>query len=63
MKYATEMDHPPYSPDLVLLRFLALSKIRNALKGQRFADIPGIHYTMTLLQGTPENDFEDCFRQ
>jgi hypothetical protein len=47
------------------LRFLALSKLKkNALKGQRFADIPDIQRNVTtLLRCIPENDFQDCFRQ
>jgi hypothetical protein len=45
---------------------LALSKIKkkNGLKGQRFAEIPGIHRNATrLLRGIPENDIQDCIRQ
>jgi histone-lysine N-methyltransferase SETMAR len=34
-----KMDHPPYSPGLAPLQFLALSKLKNALKRQRFADL------------------------
>jgi hypothetical protein len=37
---------------------------RNAMKGQRFADIPEIESNVTmLLPGIPENDFRDCFWQ
>jgi hypothetical protein len=42
------------------LPFLAPSKIKkkNALKGQRFTDIPDIQRKVTtLLRGIPENDF------
>jgi hypothetical protein len=36
---------------------LALSKTKNALKGQRFADIPDIQGSMTtLLLGIPKKD-------
>ena len=47
------------------LQFLALSKIKkNALKGQRFADLSDIQRNVkTLLRGIPGNDFQDCFRQ
>jgi hypothetical protein len=35
--------------------------MKNALKGQRFADLRDIQRNMTtLLRDTPENDFEDC---
>jgi hypothetical protein len=41
---------------------LALSRIKNFLKGQRFADIPDIQRNAMLLQGIPENDFQDYFQ-
>jgi hypothetical protein len=44
---------------------LVLSKIKkkNALKRQKFADIPDIQGIMTLLSDNPENDFQDYFCQ
>jgi hypothetical protein len=33
------------------------------LKRQRFADILDIQRTITLLWGTAENNFQDCFRK
>jgi hypothetical protein len=57
------MDHPPYSPDLDPCDFWFFPKLKNVLKGQRFADIPDIQRNVTLLLGIPENDFQDCFRQ
>jgi hypothetical protein len=36
------MDHPPYSPDLAPCDFWLFPKLKNALKAQRFADIPGV---------------------
>jgi len=60
----TKMDHPPYSPDLAPYDFWLFSKLINALKGQRFADLSDIQRNVkTLLRGIPENDFQDCFRQ
>jgi hypothetical protein len=51
------MDHPPYSPDLALCDFWVFRKLKYALKGQRFADIPDIQRNVTtLLRGIPEND-------
>jgi histone-lysine N-methyltransferase SETMAR len=60
-KSITKMDHPPYSPDLAPCNFWLFPKLKNALKGQRFADIPDIQCNMTLLRGILENDFQDCF--
>jgi hypothetical protein len=62
------MNYPLYSPDLAppcdFWLSLKLRKKRNALKEQRFADIPDIERNVTtLLRGIPENDFQDCFRQ
>jgi len=60
----TKMDHPPYSPYLAPCDFWLFPKLKNALKGQRFADLPDIHCNMkTLLRCIPENDFQDCSRQ
>jgi len=58
------MDHPPYSSDLASCNFCLFPKLKNALKGQRFADLSDIqHNVKTLLQGILENNFQDCFRQ
>jgi hypothetical protein len=62
-KSITKMDHRPYSPHLALCDFWLFPKLKNALKGQRFADIPNIQHNMTLLQGIPENYVQDCFCQ
>jgi transposase len=63
-KSITKVDHPPYSPDLVPCDFWLFPKLKNAFKGQRFADIPNIQLNVTtLLRGIPENDFQDCFLQ
>ena len=60
----TKMDHPPYSPDLALCDFWLFPKLKNALKGQIFADLSDIKRNVkNLLRGIPENDFQDGFRQ
>jgi histone-lysine N-methyltransferase SETMAR len=60
----TKMDHPTYSPDLAPCDFRLFPKLKNALKGQRFADLSDIQRNVkTLLQGILENDFQDCFQQ
>jgi hypothetical protein len=57
------MDHPSYSPDLEPCDFWLFPKLKNALKGQRFADIPHVQRNVTkLLRAVPENDFQDSFR-
>jgi histone-lysine N-methyltransferase SETMAR len=62
-KSITKMDHPSYSSDLAPCDFWLFPKLKNALKGQRFADISDIQSNVTtLLRGSPENDFQDCFR-
>ena len=58
------MGHPLYSPDFAPCYFLLFPKLKNALKGQRFADLSDIQRNVKkLLQGIPENDFQDCFQQ
>ena len=60
----TKMDHPPYSPDLAPCDFWLFSKLKNALKGQRFADLSDIKHNMKmLLRGILENDFQECLWQ
>jgi hypothetical protein len=44
------MDHPPYSPDLAPGDFWLFPKLKNALKEQRFADIPDIQRNVTTLR-------------
>ena len=62
--YTTKMDHPPYSPELAPCDFWLFPKLKNALKGQRFANLSDTqHNVKTLLRGILENDFQDCFRQ
>jgi histone-lysine N-methyltransferase SETMAR len=60
----TKMDHPPYSHDLAPCDFWLFPKLKNALKGQTFADLSDIQRNVKmLLRGIPENDPQDCFWQ
>jgi histone-lysine N-methyltransferase SETMAR len=60
----TKLAHPPYSPDLAPYNFCLFPKLKNAMKGQRFADLSDIQRNVKiLLRGMPENDFQDCFWQ
>jgi len=60
----TKMDHPPYSLDLAPCNFWVFPKLKNVLKGQRFADLSDIqHNVEKSLRGILENDFQDCIRQ
>jgi hypothetical protein len=53
-----KLDYPSYSPDLAPCDFWLFLKLKNALHGQRFADIPDIQRNVTeLMRGIPENDF------
>jgi histone-lysine N-methyltransferase SETMAR len=45
----TKMDNPAYSPDLAPCDFRLFPKLKNALKGQRFADISDIQCNMKRL--------------
>jgi hypothetical protein len=59
-KFITETDHPLYSPDLASCDFWLFLLLKNALKGQRFADIPDIQCSVTmLLRVIPANNFQD----
>jgi histone-lysine N-methyltransferase SETMAR len=48
-KSITTMDNPHYSPDLAPCNFWLFLKLKNAVKRQRFADIPDIQHNVTLL--------------
>jgi transposase len=59
-KPITKMDNPPYSPELAPCNFWLFPKLKNALKGQKFADLSDIQCNVkTLLRGIPKNDFHD----
>jgi hypothetical protein len=58
------MDHPSYLPDLALCNFWLFPKLKNVMKGQRFADPSDIQCNVKmLLRGIWENDFQDFFWQ
>jgi histone-lysine N-methyltransferase SETMAR len=60
----TKLDPPLYLPDLAPCDFWLLPKLKNTLKGQRFADLSDSQRNVkTLLRGIPENGFQGCFRQ
>ncbi|GFX51532.1 uncharacterized protein TNCV_5012361 [Trichonephila clavipes] len=46
-KGLVQIEHPPYSPDLRSPEFLILPRLKLALKGKRFDDIPGIQRKKT----------------
>jgi histone-lysine N-methyltransferase SETMAR len=48
-KSVTEMDHPPYSPDLAPCSFVSFQNEEESMKGLRFADIPDIQCNVALL--------------
>jgi hypothetical protein len=51
-----------YSPDLAPCDFWLFPKLKNALREQRFADIPDTQSNMaTLLRGIPEKRFSRLF--
>jgi len=55
----TKMYHLPYSPDLAPCYFWHLPKLKNAQKGQRFADLSDIqHNIKKLLRGIPQTIFK-----
>jgi len=45
----TKMDHPPYLLDLAPCDFWLFPKSKNALKGQRFADLSDIQRNVKTL--------------
>jgi transposase len=63
-KLITEMQHPPYSPDLARNDFWLFPKIKSSLKGRIFQDTEDIiqkNVTMAL-KATPHQEFQKCFQ-
>ncbi|GFW81087.1 histone-lysine N-methyltransferase SETMAR [Trichonephila clavipes] len=53
-----QIEHPPYSPDLNPSNFFPFPRLRLALKGKRFDDIPDIQRNVTRpLNSIPKEDF------
>jgi hypothetical protein len=60
----TQLLHPPYSPDLALCDFFLFPRMKNVLKGQRFADLEEVKKkTMEALKGITLQEFQDCFQK
>jgi hypothetical protein len=49
-KSITEIEHPPYSPDLTPNDFWLYPKVKSALKGRRFQNIEDILKNITTLR-------------
>jgi len=62
-KSITEMEHPPYSPDLAPNDFWLLPKIKSALKGQRFQDNEDKKKNMMAFKATPQQVLQICYQQ
>jgi len=62
-KSITEMEHPPYSPDLALHDFWLFPKIKSALKGQRFQDMKTSKQNVTALTADQGQELQKCFQQ
>jgi len=61
-KQITVLEHPAYSPDLVLSDFFLFPKIKEILKGRRFYDTDDIRSNTTgALKAIPQNQFQNCF--
>ncbi len=60
----TVLDHPPYSPDLVPADFFLFPRMKDVLKGARFADVLAIQERVTsVLRSIPKKAFSDSFQK
>jgi hypothetical protein len=63
-KPVTELDHPPYSPDLAPCDFWLFPELKVALKGRRFDDISNIQrHAVKELETIPDDQFQKCSEQ
>ena len=59
----TVITHPPYSPDLAPADFFLFPKLKNAMKGDRFDDVPDIQRNVTrIMNSIPAEQFKRAFR-
>ena len=53
------IDHPPYSPDLSPCDYFLFPKLKNAMKGAFYDDVPTIQAAMTqVLKNIPKIEFK-----
>ena len=58
------LDHPPYSPDLAPADIFLFPRLKNIMKGARFADVATIQGRETaVLQSIPTEAFADSFQK
>jgi hypothetical protein len=61
-KTITEIQHPPYSPDLAPNNFWLFPKIKSALKERIFQDIKDIQNNVTTaLKAVPQQELQKIF--
>jgi len=61
-KNITVLEHPSYSPDLVLCDFCLFPKIKSVLKGTRFVSAEDVKAkTAENLNSLTEHDLRNCF--
>lgn len=59
----TVLQHPPYSPDLAPADYFLFPRLKQALKGSRFADIDEIQQRVTgILHTIPHQDFSNSLQ-
>ena len=60
----SQINQPPYSPDLAPCDFFAFPKLKKALKGRRFEDVDVTKQNATAeLLAIQDQDFRNCFQQ
>ena len=53
------IDHPPYSPDLSPCDYFLFPKLKNAMKGAFYDDVPTIQAAVTqVLKNIPKVEFK-----
>ena len=60
----TPMPRPPYSPDLQILPRVTFSRMKNVLKGKRFANVEEVKQKMAeALKGIKIDEFKNSFEK
>jgi len=59
----TQLQQPPYSPDLAPCDFSLFPRLKKVLKGRRFEAMEDIKHSTKTVLDIPKEEFTKCFQQ
>ncbi|XP_071642185.1 uncharacterized protein [Temnothorax longispinosus] len=62
--HITTLEHPPHSPDLTPYDFWLFPKLKSAIEGKRYNNIPDMEQALTVaLEAIKKKEYKDCFEK